>query len=284
MFDPVDPKASFPDLERAMVSYWKEEDIFKRSIHHRSKPHGDPLNGTTKPTAEDTFSFYDGPPFATGLPHYGHLLAGTIKDVIPRYQTMRGKRVERRFGWDCHGLPVENEIEKEHGLKNKRDIEAMGVKAFNDLCRGIVQRYSKEWRTTVERMGRFVDMDHDYKTMDPDYMESIFWVFSELHKKGLIYEGYKPMHICPRCATPLANFEVTQGYKDRTDQSVIMTFPLKEDPNTVLLAWTTTPWSLPGNMWLAVGMHVTYVKVLSEGTTYILAKKISGESVWKKRA
>jgi isoleucyl-tRNA synthetase/bisphosphoglycerate-dependent phosphoglycerate mutase len=177
---------------------------------------------------------------------------------------------------------VENEIEKEHGLKNKRDIEAMGVKAFNDLCRGIVQRYSKEWRTTVERMGRFVDMDHDYKTMDPDYMESIFWVFSELHKKGLIYEGYKPMHICPRCATPLANFEVTQGYKDRTDQSVIMTFPLKEDPNTVLLAWTTTPWSLPGNMWLAVGMHVTYVKVLSEGTTYILAKKLVEKVFGKK--
>ncbi len=267
MFDPVDPRQSFPALEQGILSYWKDEDIFKRSIKNRSKA--------------DTFSFYDGPPFATGVPHYGHLLCGTIKDVIPRYQTMKGKRVERRFGWDCHGLPVEYEIEKAHNIKGKQDIEAMGVKAFNDLCRGIVQRYTKEWRTTVERVGRFVDMDDDYKTMDPEYMESIWWVFKSLCDKGLIYEGYKPMHICPRCGTPLSNFEVTQGYKDVTDQSATVMFQMTEKDGTLkegdeevyILAWTTTPWTLPGNLFLAVGADTVYTKVRYEGKIFIVAKE-----------
>jgi isoleucyl-tRNA synthetase len=252
-FDPVDPKQSFPDLERGILDYWRLEDIFKRSMSQRKDC--------------DQFSFYDGPPFATGLPHYGHILAGTIKDVIPRYQTMRGKYVERRFGWDCHGLPVEYEIEKEHGIQSKRDIEAMGTKAFNDLCRNAVQRYTEEWRRTVERFGRFVDMDHDYRTMDPDYMESIWWVFKSLHEKGLIYEGHKPMHVCPRCVTPLSNFEVTQGYKDITDQSVVAKFEMVEEDRkqksegsekTYFLAWTTTPWTLPGNLFLAINPEVQY--------------------------
>ncbi len=260
MFDPVDPKQSFPDLEKGILEYWRFEDTFKRSLKHR--------------TNAPTFSFYDGPPFATGLPHYGHLLAGTIKDVIPRYQTMRGNRVERRFGWDCHGLPIENLVEKEYGIKDKREIEERGVAWFNDLCRSSVQRYTKEWRTIVERTGRWVDMDWDYRTMDPEYMESIWWVFKTLYEKGLIYEGLKPMHICPHCATPLSNFEVTQGYRDRTDQSVIMTFPLKDDPKTILLAWTTTPWSLPGNTWLAIGKHIDYAKVRMGDLTYILAAKL----------
>ena len=240
--------------------------MFRRSIEVRE--------------GREEFTFYDGPPFATGLPHYGHLLAGTIKDVIPRYQTMRGKRVQRRFGWDCHGLPVENLIEKENNIRGKQDIEAMGIRQFNDLCRGSVQRYAKEWRSTVERTGRWVDMDWDYKTMNPDYMESIWWVFKSLSDRNLIYEGYKPMHICPRCATPLANFEVTQGYKDRTDMSVIMTFPLIDDPSTVLLAWTTTPWSLPGNFWLAISRDVTYAKVREGDKTYVLAEKLV-EKVFK---
>ncbi|OGJ59725.1 hypothetical protein A2881_01130 [Candidatus Peribacteria bacterium RIFCSPHIGHO2_01_FULL_55_13] len=278
MFDPVDPKQSFPALERGILTYWKEEDIFKRSIKQRKQLSGDILEHgneqTSKRKNEQTYSFYDGPPFATGLPHYGHLLAGTIKDVIPRYQTMRGYAVERRFGWDCHGLPIENLIEKEHNITSHKQIEEMGIAAFNGLCRASVQRYTKEWRDTVERMGRFVDMDHDYRTMDPEFMESIWWVFAELHKKGLIYEGHKPMHICPRCATPLSNFEVGQGYADRTDMSVIMTFPLKDDPKTVLLAWTTTPWSLPGNFWLAVGPKISYAKVKEGDTTYILAEKL----------
>ena len=214
MFDPVDPKQSLPAMEKGILKYWKEEDMFKRSLHRR-------IGG-------EPFSFYDGPPFATGLPHYGHLLAGTIKDVIPRYQTMRGKYVERRFGWDCHGLPVENLIEKENKIKSHKDIKKMGVKKFNELCCASVQRYTKEWREIVERMGRWVDMDWDYRTMDPEYMESIWWVFSELYNKNLIYEGHKPMHVCPRCVTPLSNFEVTQGYKDVTDISVTVKFLLSD--------------------------------------------------------
>ncbi len=258
MFDAVDPRQNFPDLELGILKYWQEEDTFKRSMKRRE-------NG-------EVFSFYDGPPFATGLPHYGHILAGTIKDVIPRYQTMRGKNVRRRFGWDCHGLPVENEIEKEHGLKSKKDIEALGVAKFNDLCRGAVQRYTKEWKNTVERMGRWVDMDWDYRTMDPDYMESIWWVFKQLHTQGLIYEGHKPMHVCPRCQTPLSNFEVTQGYKDIQDYSVTAMFELidpikiveeikidkKPNEKIHLLAWTTTGWTLPGNLFLAVHPEAHY--------------------------
>ncbi len=279
-FDPVDPRQNFPALERGIQKYWQEEDIFKRSIHLRTARNGshkgDVLNGMAGTDKEERFSFYDGPPFATGLPHYGHLLAGTIKDVIPRYQTMRGKRVERRFGWDCHGLPIENIIEKEHHIRSKQEIEKMGVKAFNDLCRTAVQRYTKEWRVVVERMGRWVDMDWDYRTMDPDFMESIWWVFKSLAEKELIYEGWKAMHICPRCATPLSNFEVTQGYKDRTDMSVFATFPLVDDPQMILLAWTTTPWSLPGNMWLAVGKDINYVTVKREGDdhTYVVAENL----------
>ncbi len=297
-FDPVDPKQSLPKLEEGILQYWKEEDTFKRSMHRRKQNDGnaDALNtpgisqkskspqssaqGGAFDLRPSTFTFYDGPPFATGLPHYGHLLAGTIKDVIPRYQTMKGKYVERRFGWDCHGLPIENLVEKEHSIQNKQEIEAMGIAAFNELCRGSVQRYAKEWQMIVERMGRWVDMDWDYRTMDPDYMESIWWVFEQLHKKGLVYEGHKPMHICPRCVTPLSNFEVTQGYIDITDQSVIAKFALSDTPNTFILAWTTTPWTLPGNLFLAVGKHIPYVKVSSENAYYILAKDLV-ETVFK---
>ena len=268
-FDPVDPRQSFPDLELGMLKYWQEEDTFKRSMKRREKG--------------EVFSFYDGPPFATGLPHYGHILAGTIKDVIPRYQTMRGKNVRRRFGWDCHGLPVENEIEKEHGLKSKKDIEALGVAKFNDLCRGAVQRYTKEWKNTVERMGRWVDMDWDYRTMDPDYMESIWWVFKQLHTQGLIYEGHKPMHICPRCQTPLSNFEVTQGYKDIQDYSVTAMFELEEsEEKTYVLAWTTTGWTLPGNLFLAVHPETTYVTVKCDGKKFIVAKDLADKVFAKK--
>ena len=273
MFDPADPRQRFPDLERGILKYWQEEDTFKRSIRHRSVKRMDALDGTEGGPKEERFSFYDGPPFATGLPHYGHLLAGTIKDVIPRYQTMRGKRVERRFGWDCHGLPIENLIEKEHNIGSKKEIEAMGVKAFNALCRSAVQRYTKEWRTVVLRMGRWVDMDWDYRTMDPDFMESIWWVFKSLADKKLIYEGHKSMHVCPRCETPLSNFEVTQGYKDIDDFSITAKFELVDEPNTFVLAWTTTGWTLPGNLFLAVGKNVPYVKVRYEDRSYVVAKE-----------
>jgi isoleucyl-tRNA synthetase/bisphosphoglycerate-dependent phosphoglycerate mutase len=281
MFDSVDPKQSLPDLEEGILQYWREEDIFKRSMQLRSRGRGDKLDGAVG-DREETFSFYDGPPFATGLPHYGHLLAGTIKDVIPRYQTMRGKHVERRFGWDCHGLPIENLIEQEHGIGNKQEIEEKGVGWFNDLCRSSVQRYTSDWRSVVERMGRWVDMDWDYRTMDPEYMESMWWAFSELHKKELIYEGHKPMHICPRCVTPLSNFEVTQGYADITDQSVTAKFELADEPGTFVLAWTTTPWTLPGNLLLAVQKDITYAKVKEEDTFFLLAEDLV-ESVFDKR-
>jgi len=197
---------------------------------------------------------------------------------------MRGKYVERRFGWDCHGLPVENLVEKEQNITSRRVIEEMGVDTFNALCCGSVQRYTKEWRTVVERMGRFVDMDNDYRTMDPEYMESIWWVFSELHKKGLIYEGHKPMHICPRCVTPLSNFEVTQGYKDVTDLSVTAKFALRTEgkgkaTKEYLLAWTTTPWTLPGNLFLAVDPKMRYVKLKTgNNETVIFAKAVYEKS------
>jgi isoleucyl-tRNA synthetase len=276
MFDPVDPHQSLPKLERGILEYWKLEDIFKRSVKGNEQ----------RPNEQrETFTFYDGPPFATGLPHYGHLLAGTIKDVIPRYQTMRGKRVERRWGWDCHGLPVENEIEAEHKFKGKRDIEErVGVKGFNELCRGIVQRHTSEWRTVVERTGRWVDMDFDYRTMDPEYMESVWWAFKTLWKKGLIYEGHKSMHVCPRCATPLSNFEVTLGYKEVVDETVTAKFRLVEEARGTkeareaeeyLLAWTTTPWTLPGNLFLAVHPAMDYVKLKTkEGETVVFGKEV----------
>ncbi len=268
-FDPVDPRQHFPSLEEGIQKYWHYENVFQRSITMRQEG--------------ELFGFYDGPPFATGLPHYGHLLGGTIKDVIPRFQTMRGKKVDRRFGWDCHGLPVEYEIEKEQGIKSRQDIEAMGVAAFNELCRGIVQRYVQEWRTTVERMGRFVDMDHDYRTMDPDYMESIWWVFRSLADKGLLKEGHKPMHVCPRCVTPLSNFEVTQGYKDVDDVTATVAFKSTTENDTYFLAWTTTPWTLPGNLFLAVHPEITYTKVIHEGKTYILAEPLL-ERLFKDKA
>lgn len=279
-FEPVDPKQSFPALEEGILRYWRVEDIFRRSVEGRRNA--------------KTFSFYDGPPFATGLPHYGHLLAGTIKDVIPRYRTMRGDRVERRFGWDCHGLPIEALIEKEEGIQNKREIEEMGVAKFNALCRASVQRYTKEWRQTVERSGRWVDMDNDYRTMDPSYMESIWWACKNVHAKGLMYESHKPMHVCPRCVTPLSNFEVTQGYKDVTDHSAIVKFALEDgskaktktakakQEKAYLLAWTTTPWTLPGNLFLAVNPDVSYTKVLHEGAAYIVASDLV-ETVFAKK-
>jgi isoleucyl-tRNA synthetase len=251
MFKKVDPKQSFPQMEEKWVKYWGENETFKKSIEGKSK--------------DKEYVFYDGPPFATGLPHYGHLLAGTMKDVIPRYQTMRGHRVERVFGWDCHGLPIENLIEKDLGLKTKQDIEEkFGVDKFCEACRDSVLKYTDEWKVTVERMGRWVDMENAYLTMDPNYMETIWWIFRQLWDKGLIYQGRKSMHVCPRCVTPLSNFEVTLGYKDIKDYSVTSKFKLDDaskfvsDGEVYVLAWTTTPWTLPGNMYLAVGEKLQY--------------------------
>ncbi|HVN82456.1 MAG TPA: isoleucine--tRNA ligase, partial [Terriglobia bacterium] len=258
MFKAVSSKVDFPGLEQEVLRFWDDRVIFQESLAQRM--------------ASQEYTFYDGPPFATGLPHYGHLLAGTIKDIVPRYQTMRGHFVERRFGWDCHGLPVEYEMEQELELSGKRDIEKLGVDVFNEKCRGIVLRYTREWRQIITRMGRWVDFDHDYKTMDKAYMESIWWVFKSLWDKGLIYEGNKILPYCPRCATPLSNFETNQGYEEVSDPAITVRFRRRGFPNEYILAWTTTPWTLPSNMALAVGPEIRYVKVQDKNDAYYLAK------------
>jgi len=245
--------------EEAVLSFWKEHDIFNKSLQ-KEAPKGD-------------FIFYDGPPFATGLPHYGHILAGTIKDAIPRFWTMNGYRVPRKWGWDCHGLPLENLIEKKLGLATKRDIEEYGVKNFNEAARDAVLEFADDWREIVPRMGRWADMEDDYKTMDSTYTESVWWVFKQLHEKGLVYEGFKSMHLCPRCGTTLSNFEVNQGYKDIKDIAVTVKLPLREEPDTSLLVWTTTPWTLPGNMAAAVHNDIQYAKVQVNGEKVIVAKE-----------
>lgn len=251
---------SFPEREEKVLSFWEKAQIFQKSVEGRK---GDPL-----------FTFYDGPPFATGLPHYGHLLAGTIKDVVPRYQTMKGRYVPRRFGWDCHGLPVENEIEKAKELSGAAAIEAFGIGPFNEECRNIVLRYTSEWKKMVDRMGRWVDFSNSYKTMDPSFMESVWWVFAELYRKGFIYEGFKVMPFSMKLGTPLSNFEANLNYKDVDDPSIIVAFPALDLPNTYFLAWTTTPWTLPSNLALMAGSSLPYVKVKDpkSGSFYILAE------------
>ncbi len=243
--------------EEEVQAFWQREDIFNKSME---RPAG------AEPKGE--YIFYDGPPFATGLPHYGHILAGTIKDAIPRFWTMNGFRVKRRWGWDCHGLPLENLIEKKLGLANKKDIEDFGVKNFNEEARGAVLEYADDWKKIIPRLGRFVDMENDYRTMDSTYTESVWWVFKQLHEKGLVSEGYKAMHLCPRCGTTLSNFEVNLGYQDVKDIAVTVKMPLLDNEgkltDTSILIWTTTPWTLPGNMAVAVNKDFEYVKVKIE--------------------
>ena len=233
--------------EENIIKFWQDNKIFEKSVE-KEAPNGE-------------FTFYDGPPFATGLPHYGHLLPGTMKDIIPRYQTMKGKRVNRRWGWDCHGLPIENLIEDELGLKTKKDIFEHGVEKFNQSAKDSVLRYDADWKKIIPRTGRWVDMSHSYKTMDTTYSETIWWIFKTIYDKKLIYEGHKAMHLCPRCETTLSNFEVNQGYKDIKDISVTAKFELVDEPGTFVLAWTTTPWTLPGNVALAVGEDIDYLEV-----------------------
>jgi isoleucyl-tRNA synthetase len=273
VYKSVDPRVNFPKLEEEILAFWEKNDIFKKSVSQRE--------------GKEEFLFYDGPPFATGMPHFGHFVPNTIKDIIPRYQTMRGKKVERRFGWDCHGLPVENLIEKELGLNSKTDIEAYGTAKFNEACRASVLRYVKEWRYVISRLGRWVDFDHDYKTMDPDYMETIWWVMKSLWDKGLLYEGYYILPYCPRCATVLSNHELNLGgYKDVHDPAVTVRFKVKRggespadqvlrdtlDDHSYLLAWTTTPWTLPSNLALTAGPDIDYVMVQDGRDRYILAE------------
>lgn len=246
MFDSLE-KVSLLDLEKQVLEFWDQNNIFKKSLENRAK--------------SPFFSFFDGPPFATGLPHYGHLLASTIKDTIARYKTMQGYHVPRRFGWDCHGLPVENEIEKSENLRGAHSIQEFGIKAFNEACRKIVLRYTEEWQETIHRIGRWVDFDQTYRTMDSDYMESVWWVFKQLYDKGLVYQGYKVMPFSAALGTPLSNFEANLNYKEVDDPSLVVKFPLKEDPKTKLLVWTTTPWTLVSNLAVCVGENISYVKI-----------------------
>ncbi len=258
MYTPVEPKVDFSKQEEKILEFWRENDIFKKSVDMRRR-------------SED-YVFYDGPPFATGLPHFGHFVPGIIKDIIPRYQTMKGKRVTRRFGWDCHGLPVEYEMEKELGISGKRQIEEFGIAEFNEACRSIVLRYTKEWESVTTRLGRWVDFENDYKTMDPDYMETIWWIVKRLWEKGLLHEGYYILPYCPRCSTVLSNHELNLGgYEEVDDPAITVKFRLRDEENTYILAWTTTPWTLPSNLALALGEDIDYVKVADGDEHYILA-------------
>lgn len=261
-FKDVDKQVNFPKLEEKVLETWKKDKLFEKSLKKNEN--------------NESYIFYDGPPFATGLPHYGHILPGTIKDIIPRYQTMKGKYVARKWGWDCHGLPVENLIEKELNLNSKKEILRYGIDKFNEACRNSVLRYTSEWEKTIDRMGRWVDFRNSYRTMDAKYMESIWWVFKSLWEKGLIYEGFKILPYCPRCTTPLSNFETNQGYKDVQDPAVTIAFRLKDETDTYILAWTTTPWTLPSNTGLAVGKDIEYVKVKDGDKYYILAADLLG--------
>ncbi len=256
-------KSVFSKEEEKVLDFWERGKIFEKSVEKQA-PQGE-------------YVFFDGPPFATGLPHYGHLVGSIMKDAIPRYWTMKGYKVRRRWGWDCHGLPVENLAEKEVGLKNRQDIEALGIEKFNKYCESIVLRYAKEWKGVIRRIGRWIDMENDYKTMNLEYMESIWWVFKSLWEKEMVCKGHKPMHICGRCGTTLSNFEVSLEYQDIKDISVIAKFELDSEPKTYVLAWTTTPWTLVGNVALAVKKELTYVVVVVENERYILAKERVGE-------
>jgi isoleucyl-tRNA synthetase len=266
-FQPVEPQVDFDALERSVNAFWEAHHTFERSVQERD--------------VADSFVFYDGPPFATGLPHYGHILTSIIKDVVPRFYTMLGKRVERRWGWDCHGVPVEFEIQNQLGLAGRKEIEAYGIARFNEACKSIVLRYTQEWRQVITRIGRWVDFDNDYKTMDTSFMESVWWAFKQLWERGLIYEDYKVVHFSWRLGTPLSNFEATldDAYREREDPSVVVRFKLEgEAIPTYVLAWTTTPWTLPSNMALAVSATIPYVLIEREEdgrkVRYILAKTL----------
>ena len=253
----------FPEIEERILRYWAQDGTFLASVEAREAGQD----------GSNEFVFYDGPPFANGLPHYGHLLTGYVKDLIPRYQTMRGRRVERRFGWDCHGLPAELEAQRVLGLRTKADILELGIEKFNDACRESVLKYTDDWQEYVTRQARWVDFEHDYKTLNPSYMESVIWAFKTLHDKGLVYEGMRVLPYCWNDETPLSNHELRMDeevYQQRQDPSVTIWVALESGER--LLAWTTTPWTLPSNLAIAVGPDVDYVTVEHEGQRYLLAE------------
>ena len=261
-YPPVESQPSFPAIEAVVLERWKNDQTFEESVNQRS----------AGSDGSNEFVFYDGPPFANGLPHYGHLLTGFVKDAIPRYRTMKGQRVDRRFGWDCHGLPAEVEAEKQLGISGHPEVTEFGIEKFNDYCRTSVLRYTNEWERYVNRQARWVDFENDYKTLDLPYMESVMWAFKTLHDKGLIYEGFRVLAYCWRCETPLSNTETRMDdvYRDRQDPALTVKFSLATGEK--ILAWTTTPWTLPSNLALAVNPEIDYAVVELNGEKLILAE------------
>ncbi|MDD4556660.1 MAG: isoleucine--tRNA ligase [Alphaproteobacteria bacterium] len=257
----VKAKADFVEIEKEILKFWAENKTFEKSVENRSK-------------AEE-FVFYDGPPFANGTPHYGHIMVSYVKDVVARFQTMNGKKVERRLGWDCHGLPAEMSAEQQLGVSGHKAIEEYGIEKFNNFCRQDVLKYSNIWVDMFKRIGRWVDFNHDYKTMDLTFMESVINNFKQLHEKGLVYEDYRVLPYSWAAQTPLSNFEVNQGYKDKTDDAITVLFKLENGDK--ILVWTTTPWTLPSNLMLAVGADIDYVVLNEDGQNYILAKALLGK-------
>lgn len=259
--NPLPKQPNFPELEESVQQYWKDQHTFEKSVAQRPK--------------DKQYVFYDGPPFATGLPHYGHLLGSTSKDVIPRYWTMKGYRVERVWGWDCHGLPIENMIEKKLNIKGgKKGIEQLGIDTFNQACSAEVLRLDKEWEKIIDRLGRWVDFEHNYKTMDRNYMESVWWGFKQLYEKELVYEGKKVILYCPRCATPLSNFEIAMdnSYSEVVEPSNVYKYPVVGREKTYILAWSTTPWNKIVTPALAVHPDLEYVVVEQAGENYVVAR------------
>ena len=256
----VKAKPDFVELEKDILNFWEEDKTFEKSVHNR--------DGAAE------FVFYDGPPFANGTPHYGHIMVSYVKDVVARFQTMNGKKVERRLGWDCHGLPAEMSAEKQLGVSGRKQIEEYGVEKFNNFCRQDVLKYSGIWVDMFKRIGRWVDFNHDYKTMDLSFMESVIHNFKELYDKGLVYEDYRVLPYSWAAETPLSNFEVNQGYQDKTDNAITVMFKLENGMN--ILVWTTTPWTLPSNLMLAVGLDIDYAIMEENGQKYILAQALLG--------
>lgn len=260
MYNKVDTNLNFVDREAEVLKFWKENDIANKCISNRE--------------GCDTFTFYDGPPTANGKPHIGHVLTRVIKDMLPRYQSMKGKKVLRKAGWDTHGLPVELEVEKLLGLDGKEQIEKYGIEPFIKKCRESVWKYKGMWEEFSDVVGFWADMEHPYITYENDYIESVWWALNEIWKKGLLYKGHKVVPYCPRCGTPLSSHEVAQGYKDVKERSAMVKFKAKDEDNTYFLAWTTTPWTLPSNLGLVVNPEVDYVKVSYEGQNLIMAEAL----------
>ena len=265
MYPALEVGNSLAKIEEEIIKRWQDLGIFEKSVK-----------------GERDFVFYDGPPFANGLPHYGHLLTGFIKDTVARYQAMLGKKVERRFGWDCHGLPAEMAAEKELGVSGKKEIEKFGIGKFNEYCKTSVLKYTKEWQNYVTRQARWVDFENDYKTMDKNYMESVIWGFKELYKKGLIYESMRVMPYSWACETPVSDFEtrMDNAYREKQSKAATVAVRLKDkvaglpDIETYCVIWTTTPWTLPSNLAIAVGNDIEYAAVSKDGKIYLIASPL----------